>query len=464
MSFVQARLFQTEAFRLAAIYAGLFLGSMTLLLVVIYLVVSHAFAASLLRAATDDLNAIRTAYNYADGPKRRLPLQEAELHEAKEMIEDRILGNDDGDLFLLEKNGRKIAGNLPIMRPVPGVQRFTYVAGGGATQRMLLGRGEQLRDGAYAFVGRDLESLEEARGQVLVAFTIIFGTSLILAGIGGIVLSRSFVQRLDAITATCRSIMSGRLKDRIPARGTRNELDQLAASINAMLDRIEALMESLKQVTNDIAHDLRTPLAHLRYRLEGIRSEATCIEDYELAIDRAIEESDSLLTMFAALLRIAQIEAGARQAGMQELDFTSVMDRVASLYKPVMEDTVHPFTARIENGLKLRGDPQLLIQLFSNLLDNAIRHTPQGAEIALSARATESGIGATVEDRGEGIPQEDRSKVFRRFFRRERSRTTPGSGLGLALVAAVVELHAGTVCLEDNKPGLRAQVNFPAQA
>jgi signal transduction histidine kinase len=168
--------------------------------------------------------------------------------------------------------------------------------------------------------------------------------------------------------------------------------------------------------------------------------------------------------MFAALLRIAQIEAGARQAGMQELDFTSVMDRVASLYKPLMEDTVHPFTARIENGLKLRGDPQLLIQLFSNLLDNAIRHTPQGAEIALSAGATESGIGAAVEDRGEGIPQEDCSKVFRRFFRREKSRTTPGSGLGLALVAAVAELHAGTVCLEDNKPGLRAQVNFPAQA
>jgi signal transduction histidine kinase len=149
---------------------------------------------------------------------------------------------------------------------------------------------------------------------------------------------------------------------------------------------------------------------------------------------------------------------------MQELDFTSLMDRVASLYKPLMEDTIHPFTARIETGLRLRGDPQLLIQLFSNLLDNAIRHTPQGAEIALSARATEAGIDAIVEDCGEGIPPEDHAKVFRRFFRREKSRTTPGSGLGLALVAAVVELHAGTVCLDDNGPGLRAQVQFPIPA
>jgi len=223
-------------------------------------------------------------------------------------------------------------------------------------------------------------------------------------------------------------------------------------------------MESLKQVTNDIAHDLRTPLAHLRYRLEGVRSEATCIEDYEIAVDRAIEESDTLLAMFAALLRIAQIEAGARQAGMQEVDFTSLMDRVACLYKPVMEDALHPFTIRIEEGLKLRGDPQLLIQLFSNLLDNAIRHTPKGAEIALCATTTDAGIGATVEDCGEGIPAEDRTRVFRRFFRREKSRTKPGSGLGLALVAAVVELHAGTIRLEDNKPGLRAKVNFPAAA
>lgn len=464
MSFVQARLFQTESFRLAAIYAGLFFGSMAVLLVIIYLVVSQAFEASLLRAATDDLNAIRTAYNYADGPKRRGPLEATELHEATEMIEDRLLAKDDGDLFLLLKNGKKVAGNLPAMKPVAGVQRFSYSAGGATTQRLLLGRGILLRDGAYAFVGRNLDSLEEARQQVLTAFAIVLGTSLLLAGIGGIVLSRSFVQRLDAITATCRSIMSGRLNDRIPAKGTRNELDQLAASINAMLDRIEALMESLKQVTNDIAHDLRTPLAHLRYQLEGVRSEGTCIQDYEIAVDRAIEESDTLLAVFSALLRIAQVEAGARQAGMQDVDFATLMDRVACLYRPLMEDTLHPFATRVEDGLRLRGDPQLLIQLFSNLLDNAIRHTPHGAEILLCAQKTETGIAVSVEDRGEGIPPEDRSRVFRRFFRREKSRTMPGSGLGLALVAAVVELHAATIRLEDNGPGLRAVVTFPAAA
>jgi signal transduction histidine kinase len=219
-------------------------------------------------------------------------------------------------------------------------------------------------------------------------------------------------------------------------------------------------MESLRQVSNDIAHDLRTPLAHLRYRLERVREEACSPGDYALAVEAAISDCDELLAMFAALLRISQLEAGARQAGMQAVDLGEVLEQIAGLYEPVMDDTGHPFDVTLAHNLRLSGDPQLLTRLFGNLLDNAIRHTPSGARISLQAGWGEHGVNVSVADEGPGIPEEERAKVFRRFYRREQSRTTPGSGLGLSLVAAIAELHGAAVSLEDNGPGLRAVVRF----
>jgi signal transduction histidine kinase len=455
MSFARARVFQTETFRLAATYALVFLGSMALLVVLIFVIVSNAFEANLLRDSRDDLAAIKKAYAEAT-PGR-------ELHEANEMIEDRLLATDSADVFLLQAGHKRIGGNLPVMQPSTGVLRFSYprALGGATAGHTLLGQGELIAPGVYAFVGRDLYSARRAENELLETFVLVLVASLVLAGAGGLLLSRSFVKRVDAITTTCRGIMAGRLDERIPTKGTRNELDLLAASINAMLDRIAALMESLKQVSNDIAHDLRTPLAHLRYRLERAREDARSTDDYAVAVDAAIANCDQLQAMFAALLRIAQIEAGARRVGMQAVDLGEVLENIVGLYEPVMGDTGHPFETRFAHNLRLSGDPQLLMRLFGNLLDNAIRHTPAGGRISLTAEAEGSTAKVAVSDEGPGIPAEDREKVFRRFYRREQSRTTPGSGLGLALVAAIAELHGAEVSLDDNAPGLRAIVLFP---
>lgn len=453
------RVFQTESFRLAAIYAGLFLGSMAVLIVLVYLIVGHALEAGLLQDSNDDLASIRKAYTaeLSKKPSRA-------VHEATEMIDDRLLAADNDDVFLLQdKNGKRIAGNLPAMTPKIGISRFTTTKDLGdasARQRLILGHGEFLAPGLYTFVGRDMHEAKEAENNVLRAFGLVLFASLVVASAGGLLLSRSFLRRVDAITGTCRAIMAGRLGDRIPMRGTRNELDRLAATINDMLDRIGALMESLRQVSNDIAHDLRTPLAHLRYRLERVRIEAATAEDYAAAVEGAIVDADELLAMFAALLRIAQIEAGARHAGIDEVDLLPLLVRVGDLYKPVMDDAGHPFETLLSPCTPVRGDPQLLLQLFANLLDNAVHHTPAGTPITLTADMDGNRPTVVVADEGPGIPPDDRQKVFRRFFRCEQSRTTPGSGLGLALVSAIADLHGADISLRDNAPGLRVVTKF----
>lgn len=459
MSFVRIRIFRSESFRLAAIYVGLFVGSMIVLIALVYFIVAHAFEVDLLRGSDDDLAAIRTAYvtTHAKRPSKA-------VHEATEMIEDRLLATDNADVFLLQKGlHTRITGNLPIMAPKSGILRFPDplpVRDGG--EHVILGRGEFLAPDLYAFVGRDVYAAKAAEMEVLRTFGWVLFASLVIASASGLLLSQSFLRRVDAITDTCRAIMAGRLGDRIPVRGTRNELDQLSTTINAMLDRIGALMESLRQVSNDIAHDLRTPLAHLRYRLEQARADAKCADDYTAAIDAAIADSDKLLAMFAALLRIAQIEAGARHAGFEDVEPALLLARAGDLYKPVMDDAGHPFDVRTSPCRAIRGDPQLLLQLLANLLDNAVHHTPAGARVSLSAEMDGERPSFVIADEGPGIPAEDRQKVFRRFFRREQSRTTPGSGLGLALVAAIGELHGARIALHDNDPGLCIRVSFPA--
>jgi signal transduction histidine kinase len=463
MSSPRTRLFQTEAFRLAAIYAGLFIGSMAVLIALIYFIVANAFEADLLRNSEDDLLAIRRAYvaELARKPAKA-------IHEAKEMIDDRLIATDTADAFLMQQGAHtRVAGNLPLMTPKVGVMRFPDplpTSEGNPAEHIILGRGEFLTPTLYVFVGRDLYGAKMAEWAVLRTFGWILLASIFLAIACGLVLSQSFLRRIDAITDTCRRIVAGKLGERIPVRGARNELDRLAATINDMLDRIGTLMESLRQVSNDIAHDLRTPLTHLRYRLERAHSEAKNTDDYAAAIEAAIADSDKLLAMFAALLRISQIEAGARRAGIEDVELSALLARAGDLYKPVMDDGGRPFDVQPATSSSVRGDPQLLLQLLANLLDNAIHHTPAGTRIGLSTEMDGARPAIVVTDNGPGIPEADRQKVFRRFFRCEQSRTTPGSGLGLSLVSAIADLHDAEISLADNDPGLRVIVRFPEPA
>lgn len=457
MSLVRIRHFQSESFRLAAIYAGLFVGCMALLAALIYLIVAHAFEANLLQDSNDDLAAIHRAYT-AELAKKPAKA----IHEAQEMIEDRLLATDRADFFLLQRGGLRLSGNLPAMAPRTGVRRFPDP--GARNGAIVFGRGEFIAPGLYAFVGRDLGAAKTAEAAVLRTFGWVILASLVMAFAGGLVLSQSFLRRIDAMTDTCRAIMAGRLSDRVPVAGARHELGRLATTINDMLDRIEALMESLRQVSNDIAHDLRTPLAHLRYGLERARDEARSPQDHAAAIDAAIADSDKLLAMFAALLRISQIEAGHRHAGIEKVALPGLLARAADLYRPVMDDGQHPFAVEPAADVSVRGDPQLLLQLLANLLDNAVHHTPPGTPVVLAAAMQGPRPAVIVSDGGPGIPAGDRGKVLRRFFRCEASRTTPGSGLGLALVSAIADLHDAEISLLDNDPGLRVVVTFPVAA
>jgi len=454
MSSVQIRLIDTDSFRHAAVYTLLFVGSMAVLITVVYFILDHSYKANLLREISDDLTSIRTAYAVAKHGR--------EEHEAKEMIDDRMLAPDSDDVYLLERGSVKLAGNLPAMAPRSGLFYLPFPAtfAGKTAGHVILGRGEALSKDDYVFVGEDLYEVNRTEHGVLYAFGLVLLASLLLASASGLVLSRSFLRRVDAITDTCTAIMAGRLGHRIPTVGRNNELERLSDVINAMLDRNQTLMESLRQVSTDIAHDLRTPLTHLRHRLERARNDAVTTEDYAGAVDAAITDCDQLLAIFTALLRIAQIEAGARRSEFRDVALEELVARVRDIYRPVMDDSRHPLEVRVGRQARVRGDTHLLTQLISNLLENAIHHTPDGTPVILECGVEDDRPFLAVADRGPGIPQCDRANVLKRFFRREQSRTTPGSGLGLSLVAAIADVHNATLELADNNPGLRVVLTF----
>jgi len=300
--------------------------------------------------------------------------------------------------------------------------------------------------------------------RILKAFAWIEGVAIVLAGLGGIFFSVQFMRRIDAITRTCQAIIAGKFSDRIPLRGSGDELDTLSAAINDMLDRISMLLDNLRQVSSDVAHDLRTPLTHLRNRLEQARHKSVTTDDYAVVVSHAIDDIDHLLVVFSALLRISQIESGSRLAAFVALSLTDLLERVCEMYGPVAEDESHALVQDIQKDVWIRGDGELLTQMFSNLIENAIRHTSPGTRIMIRLCVSSDAVVASVEDDGPGIPADEHEKVFRRFYRLTSSRSTPGYGLGLAMVTAIANLHHAMVELSDNHPGLRCEITLASDA
>ena len=288
----------------------------------------------------------------------------------------------------------------------------------------------------------------------------IFAVALVLATLAGSLVSRRFLRRTDMIAQTCRAIMNGDLKTRIPVRGTQDELDRLSQTINAMLDRIAALMENVRQVTNDIAHDLRTPVTHLRHRLERARGQAAPA-DYDKALEAAILASDEILALFAALLRIAQIEGGARRAAFAPVDLAELLRQLRDMLGPVADDAGHELVLTAPGNAIVRGDRELLVQLFSNLIENAIVHTPDGTRIEIALQVENGAAAASISDNGPGVPPREHEKLFRRFYRQEASRTRPGYGLGLALVQAIAELHDAKLRVMPGARGFAVRIALP---
>jgi signal transduction histidine kinase len=331
----------------------------------------------------------------------------------------------------------------------------------------VLGVGTFLAPGLYVFTGSDTTKLRAVQTHLLHVMLELFAAAMLLAVAGGALVSRTFLRRTDAMARTCRDIMDGDLTLRIPVRGTQDELDRLAEAINEMLSRIAALMANLSQVSNDIAHDLRTPVTHLRHRLERARADSRTVDEYGAALETAIAKADEILGLFTALLRIAQVEGGARRAAFAPLDLGALLAQMRELFEPVADEAAHILQLSITkgvgtDGMIIRGDRQLLTQLFSNLIENAIVHTPPGTCISLSLTVAEGRALARVSDDGPGVPREEHERLFRRLYRREASRTQPGYGLGLSLAAAVADLHGATIgIVEGARPGLTVEIAFP---
>ena len=381
------------------------------------------------------------------------------------IIEERVSLNPKGPAvyLLTDAELRPIVGNLSNWPSgANGESEWTHFKlenwGRHPEQHTARARSFFLKDDLHLLVGRDVHDLELNRKRILDASALGLALTALLSLGVGVIMSVRVMRRLEAINQTSREIMEGDLSRRVPTVGSDDDFDKLASNLNRMLERIEALMTAVHQVSDNIAHDLRTPLTRLRTRLEQIRGdkEASASEQ----IDQAIEDAEELLATFNALLRIARIEAGSNAAAFTELDLTHLIDDIAVLYGPVAADKGQTLNVQGTEPVVALGDRHLLFQALANLVENAIKHTPTGTTITLSAASTPTGAVVKVADNGPGIPAELHEKVFQRFFRTDASRSTPGSGLGLSLVRAIVDLHHARIELADNAPGLQVSIVF----
>ncbi len=325
-----------------------------------------------------------------------------------------------------------------------------------------------LPGGYHMLVGRDIGEREQFRHIVAQALAWALALMIGLAALSWVFVSRRVLKRIDSLSASGRKIMSGDLSGRLEVTGSGDEFDRLADSLNAMLERIEHLLYGLKDVSDNIAHDLKTPLTRLRNRVEAALGGPVDSAKYRSALEATIEESDNLIQTFNALLMIARIEAGSPDGAMIELDSREIVQDVADLYEPVAEEAGVELTVAAPESVTFRGSRELLGQALANLIDNAIKYGERCAEdgppqITMSAARDGDSVVFSVADNGPGIPEGDRERVLQRFVRLEESRSQPGSGLGLSLVAAVARLHHGTLELGDGKPGLVVTIRLPTK-
>ena len=434
--------------RLAALYAALFGVSVTALGMVT-LFATHA--------------ALEAQFEARIRAESRAMVQEYKtegLTGITEAIHERDLMPGELDYGLTGPGGLK-AGRLVGASSQPGwtVLRLPVRADGVEALRVFT---TDLPDGLQLKVGDNMERTQALDRVVLRVFAMAFVAILVLGAVGGYGLSRGIRGRVAAITGTAEAIIDGDLSRRVAIDGDQDDLGSLALTFNRMLDRIAALMESVRHVSSDIAHDLRTPLTRLRNRLEaGLTSPASARTEL---LEAALADLDAILMTFAALLRIAQIESGARRTGFREVDLTVIASDVAEAFSPSAEEGGRRLILEAAGAVMIEGDGELLTQMLVNLVENALRHTGPNAAITVKVARAGRAASLSVADNGPGVPDAERERLFDRFYRLERSRATPGSGLGLALVAAVAKLHGAEVSLAAAQPGLEVRVSFPEAA
>jgi signal transduction histidine kinase len=451
----------------------------TFKLTLVYLVVFAMFAAFLLayfalntrRLITEQINGTVDAEitglseQYRQGGIRRLVV-----------VIDARSRRPGSSLYLVTTfAGESLAGNVGSLAPGvldnPGWSETGYrrLDDAEGAEHHALVRVFQLPGGFRLLVGRDLEERERLYHIVLDAGRWSIAIVLILGIAGGVFVTRRVLRRVDAMTETTRTIMAGDLGGRLPVDGTGDELDRLAENLNLMLERIEALMQGLKEVSENIAHDLKTPLTRLHNRSEEALRTAKSDAEYRAALEQTIEESEGLIRTFNALLMIARAESGHARDDMVEFDAAEIAHDVGELYEPLAEEKGLTLKVEADAAAPIKGSRELVSQALANLVDNAIKYAApeqrplNGVAPEIIVRALNEGgrILLTVTDSGPGIAEADRARVVERFVRLEQSRTQPGSGLGLSLAAAVARLHGGELTFEDNRPGLKSIIALP---
>lgn len=372
-----------------------------------------------------------------------------------------------GIYLLADAEYHPLAGNLDawpsVARGEPGWVNFLIGIDSGPKPERQLARAHTfvLPGGFRLLVGRDTTERTEFRGLITETLLGALALTTLMALAGGVLMSRNLLRRIDAINRGSQAILAGDMRRRMPIAGNADEFDQLAGNLNRMLDRIDQLMAGMRNVANDIAHDLRSPISRLRSRLEVTLLSPQDAATYHTALEETIDETENILATFNAILNISLAESGALRNDFEEIDLGTLLSDVAELYDPVAEEKGSALTVTTPQGITIRGNRHLLSQTLANLLDNAVKYGGGSGAIDVTLRRDGTLAEVAVSDRGPGIPEALRSKVLDRFVRLEASRHAPGSGLGLALVAAVARLHDAELRLEDNDPGLRVVLRFP---
>ena len=450
-----AELLRSSTFRLALLYMILFAGSASMLLGFIYWSTVAVMAEQVDTTIEAEIQGLAEQY------------RQRGLNGLVRTINDRVERNADSSALYLfaSPTFRPLAGNLAGWpEEVPsddGWLDFPLQDPEGELAELAArARVFELAGNFKLLVGRDVRELQTTQGLIVRALLWGLAITAGLALIGGVMLSRTTLRRLEDINNTSQEIMAGNLDRRVPTRGTADDFDQLATNLNAMLDEIQRLMDGIRHVSDNIAHDLRTPLTRLRHRLEGLADHALTEDARREGVEKSIADADYLLTTFSALLRITRMEAGGYQPAFSELRLRELIEDAAELYQIVAEEAGIELTIDILDDTPIEADRDLLFQALTNLLDNAIKFCPAGGDIRVATVRKGDIVSLSVADSGPGVPEEERDRVLDRFYRTEASRSTNGSGLGLSLVAAIATVHQARLELTDNKPGLKVSLRF----